>query len=130
MDIFFQDPTETPLPPNEVRIRALRAEPLEDGQRVRVFLETDPFLRRPSADLTISDAAGNRYSRVSIIESMTRKIELTMHLRGKAGGALRLEAELFYPAALPEAGQIIDPELAEQKDVIDRQTIEFDILQT
>ena len=56
MDIFFQDPTEVPLPPNEVRIRALRAETYPDGQRVRVYLEVDPSQQRPSADLAIRDS--------------------------------------------------------------------------
>jgi hypothetical protein len=126
MDIFFQDPSETPLPPGEVRIRAVRAEPWEDGRRVRIALELDPFLRRPSLDLTISDAWGKIAARASVIESMLRKIELTMHLRGDhTGESLNLLVELFYPAALPEAGEAIDETQAEQREVVDRQIVKF-----
>ena len=42
MDIFFQDPTDIPLPPEEVRIRELTAEPWPDGRRVRVYVELTP----------------------------------------------------------------------------------------
>jgi hypothetical protein len=52
MDIFFADPSEVPLPPNEVRIRELNVEPWPDGNRLRVYLEVDPFQKRPNADLT------------------------------------------------------------------------------
>ena len=66
MDIFFQDPSEIPLPPEEVRIREVRAEPWPDGQRVRVYLEVDPFQQRPNADVKITDAAGEEEAQASI----------------------------------------------------------------
>jgi hypothetical protein len=101
MDIFFTDPTEVPLPPSEVRIRELRADLLPDGARLRVYLEVDPFQKRPNADLTLLDRDGQELSSVSIIESMTRKMELVMHLRGAAAGPCTLQALLYY-ATLPE----------------------------
>ena len=58
MDIFFRDPSEIPLPPDEVRIRVLHADPYPDGQRVRIHLEVDPFQRRPNADVRITNAPG------------------------------------------------------------------------
>ncbi len=104
MEIFFRDPNEVPLPPEEVRIRELRADPLPDGQRVRVYLETEPFQKRPSADLVITDETGQEVAAVSIIESMLRKMELTMHLRGgKTSGKFTLHADLFY-------GKLVEPE--------------------
>jgi len=100
MDIFFQDPTEVPLPPDEVRIRILRAEPWPDGVRVRVYLETDPFQKRPNANLIIAAPDGEDVAHVSVIETMTRKMEMTMHLRHPAGqppaGEYRIAATLFY----------------------------------
>lgn len=128
MDIFFRDPNEVPLPPEEVRIHQLSAEVNLDGRRVRIYLEVDPFQKRPSVDLAISDDEGNPIAHASVIESMTRKIEITMHLRGEdPHGPFTLEAVLYYqsPPAEPE-----EPSVAPQLDppqVVDRQTIIFDL---
>jgi hypothetical protein len=101
MDIFFADPAEVPLPPAEVRIRALNVEPYPDGRRLRVYLEVDPFQRRPNADLTLLDSAGQELASAYIIESMTRKMELVMHLRGQASGDCALQVVLYF-ASLPD----------------------------
>ncbi len=58
MDFFFNDPSETRLPPDEVRIRDLQVQVLEDGRKVKVYLEVDPFQKRPSVDLAITDPQG------------------------------------------------------------------------
>ncbi len=93
MDIFFADPTEVPLPPDEVRIRVLNAEPWPDGRRVRVYLEVDPFQVRLNADLVIVDDHGREVAHANIIESLERKIEVTLHLRPVLGsGAAGNEA--------------------------------------
>jgi hypothetical protein len=100
MDIFFQDPNEVPLPPEEVRIRELRVQPWPDGQRVKIYLEVDPFQKKPNAEIIITNTAGQEVASASIIESMVRKMELTMHLReGKPGGQYKLRATLFYTQA-------------------------------
>ncbi len=97
MDIFFTDPNEIPLPPEEVRIRELTAEPWPDGQKVRVFLETDPTQKRPSAELTIIDPQGESISTISIVESMTRKIEVNMHIRSSPiAGDYTLAVSLYF----------------------------------
>jgi len=116
MDIFFQDPTEVPLPPDEVRIRALRAETYPDGQRVRVYLEVDPSQQRPSADLAIRDSTGNEVTNTSIVESMYRKMELTMHLRRpQSGETYTLSALVFFVQQPPE-GEEPDPQLRQIVD--------------
>lgn len=96
MDIFFADPSEVPLPPPEVRIRQLTAEPSPDGRRVRVYFDVDPFQKRPNAELFVLDEDGNETASVSIIESMSRRMELTMHLRNAHTGRYILKAVLFY----------------------------------
>ncbi len=127
MDIFFQDPDEIPLPPEEVRIRQLRAEVWPDGRRVRVFLEVDPFQKRPSAELTIQDLDGQMLASASIIESMTRQIELTMHLRGEMQpGWIHLSAVLFYLAPLPEPGQAVESEPTGKPQITDQKRISFE----
>ena len=57
MDMFFADPNDPPLPPEEVRLRELRAEPWPDVLRVKVFLELTPFQKRPSAEGSIRNAS-------------------------------------------------------------------------
>jgi len=97
VDINFSDLGGIPLPPDEVRIRALRVYPLPNGRLVRVYLEFDPFQKRPNADLTISDNEGREVASTSIIESMDRNIEIRMHVRGAVREReYSLKAILFY----------------------------------
>ena len=124
MDIFFQDPTEVPLPPEEVRIRELRAQPYPDGQRLRIYLEVDPSQRRPSADLVIRDSTGSEVTNTSIVESMYRKMEITMHLRRpQPGERYTLSAVVFFVRQPPE-GEEPDPR---QRQVVDSREISFGV---
>jgi hypothetical protein len=130
MDIFFQDPSETPLPPAKVRIRELRADPWPDGKRVRVYMELDPFQQRPNADITIENSAGDDVAQVSIIESMTRKIELTMHLHGPMlDGRFKVIANLYYtePLQEPKPGEEGLPARLPASTMVDRTEITFAI---
>ena len=127
MDIFFTDPTEIPLPPDEVRIRSLRAEAWPDGRRVRVSLEVDPTLKRPNADLLIQDAQGNEVAAASIIESMDRRMEITMHLRGfEGGGPYKLSATLFFAELEKEPAPGQEPALPERL-VTDTAQVTFEV---
>ncbi len=97
MDIFFEDPSEIPLPPAETRIRSLKAQPWPDGRRVKISLELDPFQKHPSLEMTLLDPGGSLAGSVDIIETMSRKMELNMHLRGEpVPGEYTLKAVLFY----------------------------------
>ncbi|MBN1148811.1 MAG: hypothetical protein JXA78_16235 [Anaerolineales bacterium] len=129
MDIFFSDPNETPLPPEQVRIRELRVDPMPDGRRLRVYLEVDRFQfdQRPNADLTITDSQGQEVASTSVIGSMTRKIELMMHLRGvQAGGRFTLHATLFY-AVIREHSDPDQGIEAIENTVVDTAQTTFDI---
>jgi len=129
MDIFFQDPTEVPLPPAEVRIRALTAEPWPDGKRVHVYFEVDPFQKRPNAEIVILDGNHEEKARLNVIETMDRKMEFTMHLRGAdTRGSYAVAAVLYYN---PE---VTEDEAGEQQEVpqgepqiIDRAIANFEI---
>ncbi|MEW5873351.1 MAG: hypothetical protein AB1894_29090 [Chloroflexota bacterium] len=129
MDIFFTDPTEVPLPPAEVRIQALRADPWPDGRRVRVFMEIDPSQKRPSADLAISNEQGQEVATASIIENVIRHLEITMHLRGaQAGETYTLQATLYF-ASLPEPDSPDDQEnrlnLPVERMIVDTRQVTF-----
>jgi hypothetical protein len=97
MDIFFQDPTAIPLPPDEVRIRQFQAELWPDKRRVRIHLVITPFQVRPSGEITITDEEGTEVAAFSIIETISPRMEFTVHLRGdQDAGKFTASASLFY----------------------------------
>jgi hypothetical protein len=124
MDIFFTDPSEIPLPPAEVRIRELRAEPRPESNRVSVYLEVDPFQIKPNADLTILNDQGEEFAAASIIESIMRKMELTMHLHGNPSpGIYFIQAELYF-------AKVIDTDSGKgsiEREVVDNAQVSFEI---
>ncbi len=127
MDIFFQDPTAIPLPPDEVRIKELRAEPWADNRRVRIYIEVTPFQKRPNGEVIILDPAGVEVAQASIIESISPKMEITLHLRGQLpAGDYRACAAIYYvrPAETEEdqAGTYADPK---RRLVVDTSTANF-----
>ena len=129
MDIFFADPNEVPLPPDEVRIRELKAEPWPDGRKVHIYLETDPFQRKPNADVVILNAKGEEVADASVIEPMNRKMEFTLHLREpEPGGSYQVKAVLFYTEPIPEPkeGETEPPELPEPQ-IVDRAETRFEV---
>ena len=131
MDIFFQDPTEVPLPPGEVRIRDFQAVPWPDGRRVKIYLEVDPFQKRPSADVAIFTLEGELVAEVSVVESMTRQMEFNMHLR-KTSPAKKYQVRVvvYYEQIppLPPANQSepLPPPPSSQPEIVDRREIFFE----
>ncbi|RCK74292.1 MAG: hypothetical protein ANABAC_2494 [Anaerolineae bacterium] len=96
MEAFFRDPNEPVFPPVEVRIKALRADPRSDGQRVRVFLHITAFQKRPSGEVRILNAQGDELASASFIEALSPRMEFTLHLRGEVLNPHRLQARIFY----------------------------------
>lgn len=97
MDIFFQDPDDAPLPPEEVHIRDLSAEPYSDGRRVRVILKVAPFQKRPDAEVVINGPDGEPVASASVVETVDPNLELTLHLRGPGtAGRYKVQAAIHY----------------------------------
>ena len=109
-EFFFSDLEEinlSKLPPEEVKILELSATPYADAKRVRINLSMTPFQIRPHLDLVILDPNGKPVATTSIIEPMSWKQELTIHLRAeREDGNYKLIIRLFYPLADEE-----DPKL-------------------
>ncbi len=125
MDIFFTDPTDIPLPPEEVRIRKFLAQPWGDGVRVRIYLELTPFLKRPNGDIVVHNARGEELANISIIETMDPKMEFTLHLRGAERlGPFSAAVRIFYLEESPE-GEETPPDQRPRK-VVDRADLTFD----
>ena len=94
------DAGNIPLPPNEMRFKEVKVEPvLDDGPlRLRVYIETSAFQQRPYIEVTLFNGAGDEIASASVIEPMQRKNVFTMHLRGEQkNGKFSLQARLFYP---------------------------------
>jgi hypothetical protein len=101
MDIFFSDPSQVPLPPDEVRILDSSLDPYPDGRRLRLTLEFTPFQKKPNGDIVISDNDGNPVAVTSFVEAVTPTLEMTLHLRHfDPGGQYTLSVTLFYTAEI------------------------------
>jgi hypothetical protein len=110
MEFFLNDPQVPRLPPDQTRLLDLRAEPYPDGQRLRIALELTPFQQRPYLELTLKAPGGEAVASASIVEPMTWKLELTLHIRKAdfAVGKYTLVAGLSYP----DLGEVDRRELA------------------
>ena len=93
-----QRPFINALPPAEVRFREVHVEPWSDGGRIRVHVSLTPFQKPPNIEVVISTIAGEEVASASIIETMTVKLVITLHLRHiEPKGQFRLTARLYYP---------------------------------
>ncbi len=128
MDIFFTDPNDVPLPPDDVHIRKFSAEPWPDKRRVRVYLEISPFQKRPSGEIVLTDARGRQVAIANFIETMVANMEINLHLRADDTlGAYQIVAKLFYLQELaaedPESETLMRPE----KIQVDQAVFDFEI---
>ena len=120
MDIFFQDPNETRLPPEEVRLRTVRITPQPGGERVKIYLELTPFMKRPNLNVIIRDASGEECAHTSILETMLPKMEFTLHLRNPRGGSeYSVETVLYYqqmpaPSETPVELPLPEPQIVDR----------------
>ncbi len=97
MDFFFPEDNLTRNVPEETRITSLSAKPYPDGYRLHVNIEMTPFQKRPHLEILLSDAANEEVASTTIVEPMSWKLELTMHIRGELHNPYKLEATLYYP---------------------------------
>ena len=129
MDIFFQDPTAIPLPPDEVRIKDFQAEPRPDNRRIRIYLEITPFQKRPNGEITIYSPQGEDVASASIVETITPKMELTMHLRGEVTpGEYSISAIIFYLENTEQVEGAGDDIEQRKRIVVDHASQTFQIL--
>lgn len=125
MEAFFRDPNEPVFSPEEVRIKALRADPRSDGQRVRVFLHITAFQKRPSGEVRILNAQGDELASASFIEALSPRMEFTLHLRGEVLNPHRLQARIFY--LQDEEQSESEVEIERMLMVVDQAQIDFEV---
>jgi hypothetical protein len=133
MDIFFQDPSDVPLQPDEVRIRSFTAELWPDKRRVRITLEITPFQKRPNGEVTINDQDGEEVASFSIIETITPHMDFTVHLRGGRDHGLFTASVVLYYYEDPQQPSGINGEEEDRRElptkmkVIDQADARFEI---
>ena len=97
MDIFFSDPGDIPVEPDNVKVRSLTAEPYPDGRRVKIYLEISPFTMKPNIEINIDNQDKLRVGSLSIVETMIHKMDFTIHLREKnPQGNYKITVVIFY----------------------------------
>jgi hypothetical protein len=98
MDINFFESSDVPQPKDKIKIEKLEAKPYPDGWRVKVVVEVTPFQVRPNLEIRVKTAEGRVVSELSVIETMHRHMEFTIHIRGVSSpvGAYAAEVDLFY----------------------------------
>jgi|YelNatPaOPRAMG01_1025707.scaffolds.fasta_scaffold37954_1 hypothetical protein len=122
MEFYFRDPNETPLPPDQVRIKELRGVARPDGHKVRVTLQISAFQERPSGDIRILNQRGEELASLSFIEAISPHQEFTMHLHGETVNPHQILARIFY---LPkdEEGNPVPEEISIQ--VVDEMKVDL-----
>jgi len=128
-EFFFPDLEElniSKLPPEEIRILVLTAEPYHDAKRVRINLEMTPYRVRPHLDMVLLDPKGVEIATVSIIEPMAWKQGFTIHLRSeRLDGKYKLIMRLFYPPTDEEDPKLFRLDIPVEDT--DRSEFEFEI---
>ena len=94
--MFFADEDEVPLPPREVRIITAEAQPSPDGRRIALDLTLTPFLEYPNLEIALFRPDGTEERSMSIIGTMDRRLNLTLHVRQPAAGSYRIQIDLVH----------------------------------
>jgi hypothetical protein len=131
MDIFFEDPSDVPLPPDQIEVRELTGQPNQDGNRVLVKFEITPFQDRPNIEITLKNQAGDQVAGFSVVEAIENKMDFTLHVReAQPQGAYTLTMHVIYTdlSTLDEAeGPPIQETLAKSKRVVATAETTFEI---
>ena len=129
MDIFFSDPSETPLHRDDVRILDLKAEAYPDGRRVRVSIELTPFLEKPNGDIVITNGEGLCVAEASFIGTIVSNFDMTLHLRHSRQeiGEFTASATIFFTDEIIGEGQDDRTPRLPEKIVVDKMSNSFKI---
>jgi hypothetical protein len=131
MDIFFNDPNDVPLPPDQIEIRELSAKPNQEGSRVLVKFEISPFQQRPNIEISVSNQAEKEVASLRVVEAIENRMDFTLHMREtQPRGSYTLSMQVFYTdlSTLDEPeGPPIKETLAKSQKVVATAQISFEI---
>ena len=130
---FYDDPLQTPKPPEEVRLKQVGFYVHEGGRRVSVGFDVTPFLQRPSVEVRLHNQRGELAAALSVIEVLQTNFSMTMHLRDQEPTDFyTAQVELYYNVfAEGEATEPAGPDeplpLPRQRMDVDSRTIQIDV---
>jgi hypothetical protein len=97
MAVFFEDPNDVPVPPEEVKIREFYAQPYPDGRRVTIHYHITPFQIKPNLEVVILQKQNEVSASLSMVEIIENKSDFTMHLKNPIPGhTYKIEMRVFY----------------------------------
>ncbi len=105
MSVNFFEPDGVPQPKDKIKIERLESQPYPDGWRVKITIDVTPFQERPSLEIRVRSDNSQSVAALSVIETMHRHMEFTVHLRGVTSpvGTYVTEVDLYYDnAATPQ----------------------------
>jgi hypothetical protein len=127
MDILFTGIEQTSLPPEDVRIQNIEVKPWSDGRRIGVVLQVDRCQTPLNLDISIMDKNGLITSTTSVVENLSPRIELTIHLRSvKHESEYQLDVTLFSSVIIEQKTSDQSQELITKK-IIDKRQVWFKI---
>ena len=101
---FFDDPSEGPRAREDVRFNRLGLYVYPDLRRLAVGFDITPFRERPSIEVRLTNAKGERAGILTVIETLDHNFHLTLHLRDREPtDSYSVVAVLYY--ATPETGR-------------------------
>ena len=127
MNIHFTGIEQTSLLPEDVRIQKIAVKPWSDGRRIGLVLQVDECQAPLNLDISIMDENGLILSTTSVVENLSSRTELTMHLRSpRHEGRYQLDVTLFSVEIIeqPVSDQSREPI---KKRIIDKRQIWFNI---
>jgi hypothetical protein len=97
-ELNFFESTDIPQPRDKIKIESVEANPYPDGWRVKLVIRVTPFQERPNLEITIDNIDGRRVAELTVIETMHRHMEFTIHIRGVPTpvGSYIVKTELYY----------------------------------
>jgi hypothetical protein len=97
-ELNFFESTDIPQPRSKIKIESVEATPYPDGWRVKMVIRVTPFQERPSLEIAVETIEGRRVAELSVIETMHRHMEFTIHIRGvpSPAGHYLVKTELYY----------------------------------
>ncbi|MEP7286257.1 MAG: hypothetical protein ABI947_10870 [Chloroflexota bacterium] len=97
-NIDFFNPGDIPQPRDNIKVERVDAQPYSDGWRVKVIVDVTPFQERPSLEIRVRSSEGRLVSEMTVIETMIRHMEFTVHIRGVQSpvGHYVIEVDLYY----------------------------------
>lgn len=114
---FFDDPDQAPRVREEVRFQRLGfyVHP-PDGRRIAVGFDITPFIERPSIEVAVTNAVGEKAGSLTVIQTLATNFHLTLHLRDRnPTDTYTVEALLYYTS--PEEGRLLVDRLTAALDV-------------